>query len=294
MVVFELKCPTCIVAKSHCTSYLPSLNKSIAPFALGHSDVWGPSPISIVSGVRWFVIFVDDCTRMTWFYLMKNKDKVFSIFQSLHAMIHTQFSATHRVIRSDNGGKFVNQRIRTYFDNHGLIHETSCPQTPQQNGVAERKNRHILETARALLHGNHVLTRFWPDAVSTVVHLLNRLPSKFLQFQTPLQVLASHVSLPTTLMLPPRVFGCVAYVHLHKNQRSKLDPYALRCLFLGYTVHQKGYRCYDPSTSRLYVTMDMSPSWNLNHSSPYPIMSLWGKHMMKNRIGCTLTGQTVI
>jgi len=214
MVVFELKCPTCIVAKSHCTSYLPSLNKSIAPFALGHSDVWGPSPISIVSGVRWFVIFVDDCTRMTWFYLMKNKDKVFSIFQSLHAMIHTQFSATLRVIRSDNGGKFVNQRFRTYFDNHGLIHETSCPQTPQQNGVAERKNRHILETARALLHGNHVLTRFWPDAVSTVVHLLNRLPSKFLQFQTPLQVLASHVSLPTTLMLPPRVFGCVAYVHL--------------------------------------------------------------------------------
>jgi hypothetical protein len=94
MVVSELKCPTCIVAKSRCTSYLPSLNKSIAPFALVHSDVWGPYPISIVSGVRWFVIFVDDCTRMTWLYLMKNKDEVFPIFQSFHAMIHTQFSAT--------------------------------------------------------------------------------------------------------------------------------------------------------------------------------------------------------
>lgn len=87
---------------------------------------------------------------------------------------------------------------------------------------------------------------------------LNRLPSKVLRFQTPLQVLASHVSLPTTLMLPPRVFGCVAYVHLHKNQRTKLDPCALRCLFLGYATHQKGYRCYDPSTSRLYVTMDVT------------------------------------
>jgi hypothetical protein len=258
MVVSELKCPTCIVAKSHRTSYLPSLNKSIALFALVHSDVWGPSPISIVSGICWFVIFVDDCNRMTWLYLMKNKDEVFSIFKSFHVMIHTQFSATLRVIRSDNGGEFINQRFRTYFDNHGLIHETSCPQTPQQNGVAKRKNRHILETARALLHGNHVPTRFWPGAVSTDVHLLNRLPSKVLQFQTPLQVLASHVSLPTTLMLPPRVFGCVAYVHLHKNQRSKLDPCALRCLFLGYAVHQKGYRCYDPSTSRLYVTMDVT------------------------------------
>jgi len=103
-----------------------------------------------------------------------------------------------------------------------------------------------------------VPTRYWPDAVSTAVHLLNRLPSKVLQFQTPLQVLASHVSLPTTLMLPPRVFGCVAYVHLHKNQRTKLDPCALRCLFLGYATHQKGYRCYDLATSRLYVTMDVT------------------------------------
>jgi len=59
-------------------------------------------------------------------------------------------------------------------------------------------------------------------------------------------------------MLPPRVFGCVAFVHLHKNQRSKLDPCALRCLFLGYAVHQKGYRCYDPSTRRMYVTMDVT------------------------------------
>lgn len=90
---------------------------------------------------------------------MKNKDEVFSIFQSFHAMIQTQFSVKLQVIRSDNGGEFVNQRFCTYLNHHGLIHETSCPQTPQQNGVAERKNCHILETARALLHGNRVPTR---------------------------------------------------------------------------------------------------------------------------------------
>jgi hypothetical protein len=176
MVLSKLKCHTCIVAKSHRTSYLSSLNESIVSFTLVHSDVWGPSPISIVSRVRWFVIFVDDCTRMTWLYLMKNKDEVFSIFQSFHVMIQTQFSAKLRVIQSDNGSEYVNERFRTYFDHHGLIHETSCPQTPQQNGVAEQKNRHILETARALLHGNHVPTRYRPDAVSTAVHLLNKLP----------------------------------------------------------------------------------------------------------------------
>lgn len=254
----DFQCDTCILAKSHRASYPLSINKSNIPFALVHSDVWGPSPVSTSSGVRWFVIFVDDCTRMTWLYLLKNKDEVFEVFQSFHTMIQTQFSAKLQVLRSDNGGEYVNRRFRAYCEQHGLLHETTCPQTPQQNGVAERKNRHILEIARALLHGAHVPPRYWPDAVATAVHLLNRLPTKALNFETPLQALQSHVPLPTVLMLPPRVFGCVVYVHLHKNQRTKLDPCALRCLFLGYAVRQKGYRCYDPSTRRIYVTMDVT------------------------------------
>ena len=100
--------------------------------------------------------------------------------------------------------------------------------------------------------------RYWSDAVATAMHLLNRMPTKVLQFQTPLKVLSDHVSLPTVLMIPPRIFGCVAFVHLHKNQRTKLDPCAVRCLFLGYGVHKKGYRCYDPIAKRTYITMDVT------------------------------------
>jgi hypothetical protein len=254
----DIKCETCILAKSHRVTYPLSMNKSDIPFALIHSDVWGPSPKSTLSGFRWFVIFVDDCTRMTWIYLLKHKNEVFHVFKSFHKMIQTQFAAKLQTLRSDNGGEYVNQQFRNYFHHYGLIHETSCPQTPQQNGIAERKNRHILETARALLLGAHVPNHYWGDAVATTVHLINRMPSKFLEFKTPLQVLSTYVSLPTILMLLPRIFGCVAYVHLHKNQRTKLDPCAIRCLFLGYTTHQKGYRCYDPVTRHIYVTMDVS------------------------------------
>ncbi|RVW83709.1 Retrovirus-related Pol polyprotein from transposon TNT 1-94 [Vitis vinifera] len=96
-----------------------------------------------------------------------------------------------------------------------------CSNT-QQNGVAERKNRLILETARALLLGAHVPSRYWDDAIATTMYLLNRMPSKVLQFKTPLQVLSEHVSLPTVLLLPPRIFGCVAFVHLHKNNELSL------------------------------------------------------------------------
>jgi len=219
--------------------------------------VWGPSPIHTIAGFKWFVFFVDDCTRMTWLYLLKHKDEVFSVFKSFHVMVNTQFSAKIQVLHSDNGGEYVNHQFRDYFNLHGILYETSCPQT-QQNNIAERKNRHILETARALLISAHAPSQYLADAVITAVHLLNRLPFKVLSFQTPLQVLANHTPLPSVLMLPPRISGCVAYVHLHKNQRTKLDPCARRCLFLGYAFHQKGYRCYDPASHRIYISMDVT------------------------------------
>ncbi|XP_010263164.1 PREDICTED: uncharacterized protein LOC104601508 [Nelumbo nucifera] len=199
----DFQCNTCILAKSHRTIYPLSMNKSRVPFALICSDVWGPSLVTTVSGFRWFVIFVDDCTRMTWLYLLKHKDEVLTVFQSFHMMVKTQFTSQIQVLRSDNGGEYMNQRFQDYFRIHGLLHETSCPQTPQQNGIAERKNRYILETAHALLLGAHVPNRHWVDVVATAMHLLNRMPSRVLQFKTPLQVLSSHVSLPSVLMIPP-------------------------------------------------------------------------------------------
>jgi hypothetical protein len=90
---------------------------------------------------------------MTWLYLLKCKDEVFGVFCAFYAIIQNQFSTKIRNLRLDNGGEYANQDFVQYFHKHGLLHELSCSQTPQQNGVAERKNRHILETAHALLIG---------------------------------------------------------------------------------------------------------------------------------------------
>lgn len=119
----------------------------------------GPSLVTTSSSHCWFVIFVYDCTRMTWLYQLKHKDEVFSIFQSFHVMIQTQFSAKIQILSSDNRGEFVNHRFQACFQLHGLLHETSCSQTPQQNGISKKKNWHILETARALLLAPHVPNR---------------------------------------------------------------------------------------------------------------------------------------
>ena len=193
-----------------------------------------------------------------WLYLLTNKDEVFTVFCSFHTMTQTQFSAKLRVFSFDNGTEYMNRQFQKYFHQHGLIHQTSCPHTPEQNGVVERKNRHILETTRVLLLSAHVPSPYWPNAVTIIVHLINRMTFQILDFKTPLQALASSISVLSTMTLLPRTFGCVVYVHLHCNQRTKLDPCACRCLFLGYATNQKGYWCYDPTNMRLYVTMDVT------------------------------------
>ena len=256
--ISDFKCDTCVLAKSHCVSYPLNSNKSVIPFGLVHSDVWGPSSITTSSGIRWFVTFIDDCTRMTWLYLLKHKSDVFLAFKTFHTMDQTQFSTKIQILRFDNGGEYVNNGFIHYLTNHGILHETTCPQTPHQNGVAERKNRHLLETARSLLIGADVPRSSSDVALQIATYLINRMSSKVLNFITPLQVLAIFVPLPSVLVLPSRVFGCVAFVHLHKNQRTKFDPCVLCCVFMGYGLHQKWYRCYHPHSRRMYTTMDFT------------------------------------
>ena len=118
----------------------------------------------------------------------------------------------------------------------------------------------------------------WGDVAAAAVYLINRMLAKILHFKTPLQILSTHISLPSLLMLPPRIFGCVAFVHLHKNQRTKLDPCVVRCLFLGYGLHKKGFRCYDPNTHRTYITMDVTFLESENfYPSPVPNSPLQGE-----------------
>ena len=97
----------------------------------------------------------------------------------------------------------MNQHMETFFTTHGLIHQTSCPHTPQQNGIAERKNRTLLEIGRALMFEAHVPSYFWPEAIASATYLTNRLPSKALQFKSPLEVLHFYNIVPSFHSLPP-------------------------------------------------------------------------------------------
>ncbi|RVW41200.1 Retrovirus-related Pol polyprotein from transposon TNT 1-94 [Vitis vinifera] len=157
-------------------------------------------------------------------------------------MIETQYNAKVQVLRSDNGGECQSSDLQKYLEGHDIIHQTTCSNTPQQNGVVERKNRHLLEVVRASLIAAKTLISYWGEAITSAVYLINRVSSSSINFQTPLQALINVVVAPTVPNLPPHVFGCVAFVHLHKHQRTKLTSHALQCVFVGYALHKKGYR----------------------------------------------------
>jgi hypothetical protein len=162
------------------------------------------------------------------------------------------------MVRSDNGTEYMNRDLQNFFTENGILHETSCVGTPQQNGVAERKNKHLLEITRSLLFESKVPVNFWDSAVPFVVYLMNRMPTIANNFQTPLQAISSHVRIPSVLNLPPRIFSCSVYVHIQKQNRNKLESRAEKCVFLGCGQFQKGYKCYNPSTKKIYVTMDVT------------------------------------
>lgn len=131
--------------------------------------------------------------------------------------------------------------------------------TPQQNGIAEGKNRDLMEVTRSLMLTTNVPNHFWGEAVLSVAYLINRMPSKALHIKTPYQTLSSIY--PNTRLLssiPPKIFGCTAFVHDHQPNKGKLEPKSLKCIFLGYSPNKKGYKCYSSITKNFYHSMDVT------------------------------------
>ncbi|RVW56421.1 Retrovirus-related Pol polyprotein from transposon TNT 1-94 [Vitis vinifera] len=252
----SLPCESCQLGKHTRVSFPKRLNNQAkSPFELVHTDVWGPCRTASTLGFQYFVTFIDDYSRCTWLFLMKIELSYSLFSRNFYTEIQTQFNISIRVLRSDNAREYFSAQFTSFMSHHGILHQSSCAHTPQQNGVAERKNRHLVETARTLLLHNHVPFRFWGDAVLTVCYLINRMPSSVLHDQIPHSLLFPDQPL---YFLPPRVFGCTCFVHILTPGQDKLSAKAMKCLFLGYSRLQKGYRCYSLETHRYFISADVT------------------------------------
>ncbi|KAL6269518.1 hypothetical protein ACE6H2_026429 [Prunus campanulata] len=243
-------CSDCLHGKMHKLPFPTDHVKVTIPFQKIHSDVWGPSRMKSIDGFRFYVIFVDECTGYTWFYPLYNKSEVYATFLKFHAMLVTQFTASVKCLQSDGGGEFTSKLFTDYLASKGIEHQLSCPYTPQQNGLAERKNRHLIETSITLLTAAHLPSQFWFHATAHAAYLINRMPSKSLDLQSPYYRLFGLVPDITHV----KVFGTAVYPYLRPYTEHKLQPRTTQCVFLGYAQGYKGVICYNPSTGKLVIS----------------------------------------
>lgn len=244
-------CDICVRAKHPRLSFPDSDNKATEIFSLIHCDVWGPYNTPATCGSVYFLTIVDDYSRAVWVFLMRHKSEVSSFIQQFCALAERQFQHKVRMVRSDNGTEFM--CLRSYFASQGILHQTSCVGTPQQNGRVERKHRHILNVARSLRFQASLPIEFWGECVLAASYLINRTPSSILDGKTPYELLFGQAPAYDYI----RIFGCLCYAHKGTRSRDKFDERATRCVFLGYPYSQKGWRVYDLDRKEFFVSRDV-------------------------------------
>src|ERR1700722_18946751 len=195
-------------------------HRALKPCDLIHSDVCGPMSVTSNGGARYFVTFIDDYSRFIVVNLMKSKAEVIQHFMTYRAWSENVTGNRIKILRSDNGGEFISKEFDSLLTKHGIARQTSPPYTPEHNGVAERANRTIVESARSMLHGAKLTLSYWGEAVMTAVYVRNRCPSKVVVNKTPFEAWSGEP--PSVGHL--RVFGCTAYAHVSKQRRTKLQP----------------------------------------------------------------------
>lgn len=169
-------------------------------------------------------------------FILKSKEQVFDIFQNFCALVENQQNKTIKVIRTDNGLEFVNQKMRKFLESKGILHQKTVSYSPQQNGVAERANRTVIEKARCLLEDAQLPKQYWAEAVRTAVYLNNRSPTRALNNITPYEAWFSRK--PNLKHL--KIFGSEAMSRIPKQLRKKWDPQSEKLILVGYSEEAKG------------------------------------------------------
>jgi hypothetical protein len=227
--------------------------RATKPLEIVHSDVCGPMRTTSLGGARYFVTYIDDFSRKVWVYLLKSKGECLEKFKEFKALVETQSEHKIKVFRSDNGGEYISKGFQGFLKAHGIEKQTFTPYRPQQNGVAERANRTLVEMARSMLHAQNLKKSLWAEAVVNAAYTRNQCPSRALLSITPEEAWSGRKPCISHM----RVFGCIAYAMVPDENRGKLDAKGTKCLFLGYCEGTKAYRLMCVQSKKIIKCRDV-------------------------------------
>jgi transposase InsO family protein len=231
------KCHACVQAKQPRKPHKPAKERNLAPLELIHSDLCEMNGELTKGGKKYFMTLIDDSTRYCYVYLLKTKDEALDFFKIYKAEVENQLERKIKRVRSDRGGEYFSNEFNLFCAEHGIIHERTPPNSPQSNGIAERKNRTLTDLVNAMLDVSGLSKEWWGEAILTSCHVLNRVPTKNKEI-TPYE--EWEKKRPTLSYL--RTWGCLAKVNLPITKKRKLGPKTVDCVFLGYAAHSIAYR----------------------------------------------------
>nr|KAJ0211099.1 hypothetical protein LSAT_V11C400217220 [Lactuca sativa] len=229
------KCKTCMLTKITRQPFKDVVRESKV-LDLIHSDLCDFHATPSLGNKKYVITFIDDASRYCYIYLLHSKDEALDKFKIYKQQVELHKNESIKVLRTDRGGEYYDP---VYFESTGIIHQTTAPYTPQQNGVAERKNRTLKEMVNSMFSYSGLSERFWGEAMLTSCYILNRTPNKRSK-NTPYELWCKKV--PNLSYL--KVWGCRAVIRLTEPKRKTLGERGIDCIFIGYAEHSKAYIFY--------------------------------------------------
>lgn len=203
-----------------------------------------------MGGSRYFATFIDDSTRWCEVRFLKRKSDVLDAFQEVKHLMENQTGKRIKCIQSDNGKEYCNIDFDQYLKKCGIKRRLTVPHTPEQNGVAERRNRTLTEMARCLLIQSGLPPSFWAEAVATANYLRNRCPSRPLSGKTAFE--KWYKKCPNICHL--RIFGSKVFILDKTPGKGKFEPRSKEGIFIGYSQESKAYRIWIPEKKEVEVS----------------------------------------
>lgn len=247
-------CVDCLKGKQH-REPIPKRStwRATQRLELIHADLCGPISLISNSEIKYVLCLIDDYSRKVWSYILHAKSDTFAVFKIFKTFVEKETSLSIKCLRTDRGGEFTSIEFNDFCKDNGIKRQLTMAYTPQQNGVAERKNRTVMNYVRSMLSEKGIPKPFWPEAVKWAVYVLNRCPTVALKDTTPEEVWSG--AKPSVEHL--RVFGCVCHIHVPDAKRTKLESKSISGILLGISDESKGYKVDDPVSKKVVISRDV-------------------------------------